>query len=108
MKNCFVKVVLTFLFFFVGLVFYTCDMTLEPSEIEFSENPVELKWIKSDYNSDFCWYTTEYKDLFNYGIECNKISLYLNERYFTYSINDTIYLIVMKEYFYYPWYWSEK
>ncbi|MHA1702550.1 MAG: hypothetical protein ACTSWK_09805 [Promethearchaeota archaeon] len=83
-------------------------MTLEPSEVEISENPIELKWIKTDYNWDWCWYITDSKALFDTGTECDEILLYLSDRYFTYSINDTIYLRVMGELIYDPWYWCEK
>jgi len=108
MKNDFFKISSLILFLFVGLNFYTCDLTLEPSEIELKENPVELKWIKNDYSTEYCWYITENKELFNKGTECDQILLYLSDRYFTYSINDTIYLYEMIDYIYDPWCWCEK
>jgi len=71
MINYFRNFVFVILFLFTGIIFYNCEMSLEPSEIEVKENPIELKWIKNDINTSWCWYITECKELFNKGTECD-------------------------------------
>ncbi len=106
MDNVFSKISFLILLLFFGFNIYTCDITLDPSEIEITENPVELKWIQNSRVGT--WYISECKELFNGGEECDQILLFLNDRYFTYSTNDTTYLQEMTDYIYNPWYWCEK
>ena len=101
--RCFVRIIILFS---IVIFFICCDLSLEPNSIELVDNPVELKWIQHDREG--LWFNSRYKDLFDAGIECDQILLYLDDRYFTHSIGDTIYLQEMRDYLYDNWTWCQE
>lgn len=106
MRKISVKSLGLWLTFFLFVFYISCEFSVEPSTIDLEETPIELKWIQ--HSREGQWFISRYKNLFDNGIECDQILLYLENRYFTYSIGDTLYLQEMRDYLYENWIWSEE